>query len=91
MYAEVVIVDPSNEKKGLPTIPKSAITWRGSLPAVFQVSEDRTSLKMKTLRLGPKARGGNISVLSGISVGDTILKQPLASTRSGKYQVAKTE
>lgn len=91
MYAEVVIVDPDNEKEGLPTIPKSAITWRGSLPAVFLVSEDRTSLKMKTLRLGPKAKGDNISVLSGISVGDTILKQPLASTRSGKYQVAKTD
>ena len=91
MYAEVVIVDPDMEQKGLPSIPESAITWRGSLPAVFLVSEDKTRLKMKTLRLGPKASGDNISVLSGISIGDQVLKKPLASTRSGKYQVAAAE
>ena len=90
MYAEVVIADPDNQKKGLPSIPKSAISWRGSLPAVFLVSDDSMQLQMKTLRLGPKASGDKISVLSGISIGDRILKKPLASTRSGKYQVAGT-
>jgi multidrug efflux pump subunit AcrA (membrane-fusion protein) len=86
MYAEVVISDPNKKQKGLPSIPESAISWRGSLPAVFLVSEDRTSLKMKTMRLGSRVRGNHYVVISGLSIGDRILKQPLASTRSGKYQ-----
>jgi len=91
MYAEVVIPSSDSKKAGVPSIPESAITWRGSLPAVFLVSEDNTSLKMKTMRLGSKVKGGKVAVISGISVGDRILKQPLASTRSGKYQAAVTE
>ena len=90
MYAEVMIIDPHNKDKGLPSIPESAISWRGSLPAVFLVSDDNTSLKMKTLRLGSQLRDGKVAVLSGISIGDRILKRPLASTRSGKYRVAAT-
>ncbi|MCW8963186.1 MAG: efflux RND transporter periplasmic adaptor subunit [Gammaproteobacteria bacterium] len=91
MYAEVIIPDSNKQKKGMPSIPASAISWRGSLPAVFLVSDDNTSLKMKTMRLGSKVPGGKIAVLSGVSVGDKILRQPLASTRSGKYQAAIAE
>jgi RND family efflux transporter MFP subunit len=91
MYAEVVIPDSNKKAEGLPSIPESAISWRGSLPAVFMVSDDNTLLKMKTMRLGSKVKGGNVAVISGLSVGDKILKQPLASTRSGKYQAAVTE
>ena len=86
MYAEVSIPDPRKNSQPLAVIPESAINWRGSLPAVFEVSEDRTMIKMRTLRLGKPAGAGMVSVISGVDIGDMILKAPLASTRSGPYQ-----
>ena len=86
MYAEVVIPDPGKQNQARPVIPASAVVWRGSLPAVFLVSEDRARLKMKTLRLGGE-QNGKAMVISGLKPGDAILKAPLASTRSGPYQV----
>ena len=85
MYAEILIPTNGNAKKPLAVIPETAISWRGSLPAVFAVSADKTSLKMRSLRLGTSSGNGMISILSGVSIGDKILKQPLASTRSGPY------
>lgn len=87
MYAEVSIPELSKKARPLALIPQSAINWRGSLPAVFEVSPDRTTLKMRTLRLGKPTGSGLVSVISGIGIGDSILKAPLASTRSGPYQV----
>jgi len=85
MYAEILIPIASKTSKPRASIPETAISWRGSLPAVFIVSEDKTSLKMRTLRLGRTNSEGMVDVLSGISIGDRILKQPLASTRSGPF------
>lgn len=86
MYAEVSIPSNSSISKPLAVIPTSAINWRGSLPAVFKVSQDKSSLKMRTLRLGKPNGKDRVSVISGISIGDMILKAPLASTRSGPYK-----
>ncbi|HHJ18873.1 MAG TPA: efflux RND transporter periplasmic adaptor subunit [Gammaproteobacteria bacterium] len=88
MYAEIFIPNHQATAHPLAMIPQSAITWRGSLPAVFLVSKDRSSLKMRTLRIGTSTDNGMVSVLSGISIGDQILKAPLASTRSGPYQAS---
>ncbi len=85
MYAEILIPTASENTKPMASVPQSAISWRGSLPAVFMVSNDKTSLKMRTLRLGRTDSQGMVNVISGISIGDKILKQPLASTRSGAY------
>ena len=85
MYAEVMIPNARNNSAPLAAIPKSSISWRGSLPAVFQVSNDGTLLRMRTLRLGSSNGNDMVTVLSGISIGDKILKRPLASTRSGAY------
>lgn len=87
MYAEISIPNNTNTAKPLAMIPESAINWRGSLPAVFAVSADKSNLKMRTLRLGKPDGKGMISVLSGVAIGDMILKAPLASTRSGPYKV----
>ena len=87
MYAEVMIPTARNDSAPLAMIPKSSINWRGSLPAVFMISDDLTSLKMRTLRLGSSS-GNMVTVLSGISIGDKILKNPLASTRSGPYRAS---
>lgn len=86
MYAEVMVQNKEAQEVDMtPVIPESAITWRGSLPAVFLVSKDKAHLKMKTIRLGSRKSKDKVTVISGISVGDMILKAPLASTRSGPY------
>mgnify|MGYP006863465211 len=85
MYAEILIPTNGTASKPLAVIPKSAISWRGSLPAVFAISEDKTYLKMRALRLGSSSGTDMVTVLSGVSIGDKIFKQPLASTRSGPY------
>ena len=87
MYAEILIPTNGHAKKPLAVIPQTAISWRGSLPAVFAVSPDKTRLKMRTLRLGSPSGDGMITILSGVSIGDKILKQPIASTRTGPYMV----
>ncbi len=85
MYAEILVPTNGNARKPLAVIPQTAISWRGSLPAVFAVSADKTSLNMRSLRLGSSSGNGMISIISGVSIGDKILKQPFASTRSGPY------
>ncbi|MEN8174716.1 MAG: efflux RND transporter periplasmic adaptor subunit, partial [Pseudomonadota bacterium] len=72
MYAEVVVIDPGKKGTELLAIPETAIIWRGSLPAVYAVSEDRTQLKMRAIRLGPSI-GDMAGVLSGLEEGDAIL------------------
>ena len=86
MYAEVSIPEKRKQSRPMAVIPESAINWRGSLPAVFEVSADRTMLRMRTVRLGRPVAEGMISVISGIEVGDAILREPLGSTRSGPYE-----
>jgi len=86
MYAEVAIPDTSKQSHPLAVIPESAINWRGSLPAVFEVSPDRTMVRMRTVRLGRASGDGLVTVISGVDIGDAILKEPLGSTRSGPYQ-----
>lgn len=81
-YAEVLIPDPSQTAQPHPAIPESAILWRGSLPSVFLVEEDG-DLRLRLIRIGDRAPDGRISVISGIRVGDRILANPAAGTRSG--------
>lgn len=85
MYAEVMVPNKGPTSAARPMIPESAVSWRGSLPAVFLVSDDLTTLKMKTLRLG-KAYGSDVTVLSGLKVGDKVFAAPQITTRSGPYQ-----
>jgi multidrug efflux pump subunit AcrA (membrane-fusion protein) len=80
MYAEIILPDPSNRISGLPVIPESAIVWRGSLPAVFQVADDGR-LKLRLIRIDEYASNGFVSVISGIRTGDTILAEPASNTR----------
>ncbi|MES9861249.1 MAG: efflux RND transporter periplasmic adaptor subunit [Candidatus Thiodiazotropha sp. LLP2] len=83
MYAEIILPDPETNQSALPMIPKTAIVWRGSLPAVFQVRENGT-IKLRLIRVDEMASGGMISVISGIRVGDTILAKPEPNTRASR-------
>lgn len=81
-YAEVLIPDASQTIQPHPAIPETAILWRGSLPSVFLV-EDNGDLRLRLIRIGDRTPDGRISVISGIRVGDRILANPAAGTRSG--------
>lgn len=77
MYAEVILPDPDHQSAGAPVVPKSAIVWRGSLPAVYKVSESG-HIKLRLIRVDDLSSGDNVNVISGIRVGDRILANPEA-------------
>ncbi len=88
MYAEVMIPDITSPEKNLPTIPKSAVIWRGSLPAVtVVVGEGRTEQRL--VRLGGLVGEDLISILSGLRVGEKILAVGASHTTS-TWSGAKT-
>jgi len=83
MYAEIILPDASNRVSGLPVIPESAIVWRGSLPAVFQVADDGR-VRLRLIRIDEYASNGIVSVISGIRTGDKILAEPPSKTRAAR-------
>jgi multidrug efflux pump subunit AcrA (membrane-fusion protein) len=81
MYAEVMVPDVSVPVNSVPTIPDSAVIWRGSLPAVFVVGESgQPSLRL--VRLGSYVGPSKVSVLSGLRVGEQIFAVPPDNSRS---------
>ncbi|MBF0448288.1 MAG: efflux RND transporter periplasmic adaptor subunit [Magnetococcales bacterium] len=72
MYAEVMIPDITAPERNLPIIPKTAVIWRGSLPAVNVVdAEGQTDPRL--VRLGGLVGDDMVSILSGLNVGEQIL------------------
>lgn len=80
MYAEVVLPDPAGNIDAMPVVPESAIVWRGSLPAVFQVQPDG-SVRLRLIRVDEMPSGGMVGVISGIDAGDRVLVNPAPNTR----------
>ena len=75
MYAEVMVPDSTTPVQNLPTIQKSAVIWRGSLPAVMVATDDgQTELRM--IRLGGFIDERTVSILSGLRAGERILANP---------------
>ncbi len=88
MYAEVVLPDSNVEAGRVPTIPDTAVIWRGSLPAVYVVGKDgKPSLRL--IRLGGYVDGHYVSVLSGLSVGERIYATPPATTGQSSWTEKK--
>lgn len=81
MYAEVMVPDVTTPVQNLPTIPKSAVLWRGSLPAVFVITGPGKS-ELRMIRLGGFVDNNTVSVLSGLKAGEQILATPPGSTVS---------
>ncbi|MEO5339551.1 MAG: efflux RND transporter periplasmic adaptor subunit [Magnetococcus sp. MYC-9] len=78
MYAEVMIPDITTPLKNMPVIRKSAVLWRGSLPAVMVVGNDKEP-ELRMVRLGGFVDDSTVSVLSGLQVGEQILANPAQS------------
>lgn len=88
MYAEVMVPDITAPIESLPTIPKSAVMWRGSLPAVFVMNgSDEPELRM--IRLGGFVDDVTVSVLSGLKVGERIHSTPPAGKTNAWKSKAK--
>lgn len=82
MYAEVMLPDTNIETAAVPTIPDSAVIWRGSLPAVYVVGKDgKPSLRL--IRLGGYVDANNVAVLSGLTIGERIYAVPPSTGVSG--------
>jgi len=75
MYAEVILPDHNVEAGAVPTIPDSAVIWRGSLPAVY-VAGQNGEPSLRLIRLGGYVDANNVAVLSGLTVGEHIYAIP---------------
>ncbi len=75
MYAEVMIPESNSRKKKQIVIPGRAIAnkRRGSMPAVYVWNEERKRKERRYVRLGTQIDSEHISVLSGLSEGDTLV------------------
>ena len=82
MYAEVMIPDTNTPIKDLPVIPRTAVVWRGSLPAVFVLNQD-SQAELRLIRLGDQIDRHNVAVLSGIQPGEQIFAYPPPGIKSG--------
>ncbi len=75
MYAEVMIPDVAAPVNTVPVIPDTAVIWRGSLPAVYVVGQDGKP-HLRLIRLGDFVAPGQVSVLSGLKIGERIYATP---------------
>jgi RND family efflux transporter MFP subunit len=83
MYGLAWIAQPGGggEQATAPSIPRSAVVYRGSLPAAFVVGPDG-SAEMRILRLGDTV-GDRVAVLSGLRVGEQVVAHPEPDMKSG--------
>ncbi len=75
MYAEVMIPDVTTPVRNMPIIPKTAVIWRGSLPAVLIANEGKEP-ELRMVRLGGHVEKESVSVLSGLQVGEKVYAEP---------------
>ncbi|MEO5362201.1 MAG: efflux RND transporter periplasmic adaptor subunit [Magnetococcus sp. DMHC-8] len=85
MYAEVMIPDVTTPVKNMPIVQKSAVLWRGSLPAVMVVTAGREP-ELRMVRLGGFVDDKSVSVLSGLQVGEQILANPAQSAAASGWK-----
>jgi len=87
-YAQVEIQDVNSPAKYLPVIPTAALVWRGSLPGVYVLNNNRRELRL--LRLG-NTYGSEVTVLSGLKAGETIELNPQPGMSSGWINPPQSE
>lgn len=83
MYAEVRIPNINAVAQVKPVIPYSALIWRGSLPAVYVVTDDKRQ-ELRLVRIGEKLDEHYVTVLSGVRPGERIIANPDPGIVSGR-------
>jgi len=81
MYVEVTVPDMSVPLQEQAAVPTAALVWRGSLPSVFVLENGAPSLRL--VRVGYPVGEDRISVVSGLSGGETVILDPPATMVSG--------
>lgn len=71
MYAEIMLPDPSSHANMLPSVPREALVWRGSLPAVMVMKDGKPTLRV--VRVGATLPNGRVTILSGLSGGEEVV------------------
>lgn len=82
MYSKVMVPDFTAPTRNYPVIPVSSIRYNGSLPGVY-VQGESGQPELRLIRVGEKLDGGYISVLSGLSEGERILRNPQVGVSTG--------
>ncbi len=82
MYAEVMLTDPEQKNQSTLVVPSSALVWRSGLPQVFVVKNGTTELRL--LRVGDPVADGLVTVLSGLSAGERVIKAPKPGMSAGE-------
>ena len=82
MYAKVMVPDFTAPAREAPVIPTTAIRYNGSLPAVYVIGKAGEP-ELRMVRVGENLSGGFTTVLSGLSAGERILRNPPATISSG--------
>ncbi len=76
MYAEIMLPDPASHATALPVVPREAIVWRGSLPAVMVLKDGVPTLRV--VRVGSTLPDGRVTILSGLEGGEQVILQTAA-------------
>lgn len=79
-YAQVEIQDVTVQPKLTPIIPTAALVWRGSLPGVYVLSDNKRELRL--VRVGT-IYGKYATILSGLSANETVEVNPPSDAASG--------
>ncbi len=78
MYAEIMIPDIQAPVSSFPVIPTSSLLWRGTLPAVFILSETGEP-ELRVVRVGELVDNKHVTILSGLVVGEQLIVNPSAT------------
>lgn len=84
MYAEIMIADPGSHASVLPAIPREALVWRGSLPAVMVLKNGAPTLRV--VRVGTNLPDGRVTILSGLEGGEQVILQSPGTASAGPPQ-----
>ncbi|MCP3869666.1 MAG: efflux RND transporter periplasmic adaptor subunit [Gammaproteobacteria bacterium] len=82
MYAKVLVPDFTAPARNYPVIPVSALRYNGSLPGVYVMGPEGNP-ELRLIRVGESLEGGYVSVLSGLSEGERVLRDPGLGVSSG--------
>ncbi len=82
MYATVLVPDFNAPSRTHPIVPRSAIRYNGSLPAVYVLDENGRP-QLRLVRVGDATPEDAVTILSGLRPGERILANPDANVASG--------
>lgn len=79
MYAEVIMRDKRHDTgKALPSVPTSAVIWKGSLKAVY-ICTKNGQRSIRYVTTGERLSSGYVNILAGLTGDELVIVEPTAS------------